>query len=98
MIEIAGNSFESNVATVVCVHLFEKRKPRLVSFELEGDLIFSCGCDDHDAADDWKLVSLSTVVEAHPELNMLPSMDWGTQAERLNDEADWIVASLSNDN
>jgi len=69
---------------------------RLVVYERDGDLCFLCGDDGHET-DKSELAGLIHVLEHHPEIADLPSLQIGEWAEKPADNSSWIVGELDSD-
>ena len=76
---------------IVCRHISEGSPVRLFSFESERVLQFVCGANNHWHADDYRLVSLSDLIESNPEIGSLPQLVVGQWAERPDESSDWII-------
>lgn len=91
---IAGYTFAANTSTVACRHVMVGDRPVLLCVHSDdGDLQALCGASDHSSTD-YLLVSLSNVLQRHPDLATLPALDIGTQASRDSPSSPWRTSKL----
>jgi hypothetical protein len=67
----------------VCSHVLAAARPVLYASRQDGDLIMSCGGDDHDqSTDDWEVVHRGHLLELDAELDAIPDLADNEQARR----------------
>lgn len=64
--------------------------------EADGSLQFLCGAKGH-TGDDAVWVHLNHVLEKHPDLCHLPTVDMGQEADRPAPAQEWTVGSIPDD-
>jgi hypothetical protein len=92
-IDFAGYNFPEDKGCFACQHVMDGVPVLLFVHETDGDLQFMCGAPGHEYAE-CVLLHASQLLEAQPDLAMLPTVDLGFQAERVNADSPWIVSPI----
>lgn len=78
-----------------CVHVVKAERPVLYVCREDGDLIMTCGGDDHgQTVEDWKVIHSGHLFSLDKSLDGLPGLGDNRQAERSDVGASWITAPL----
>lgn len=87
---------EHSENSLACCHVLDDGKPILfVTHEHDGDWQFLCGGLNHMSADQARVVCAQCMMERHPEVEMLCSLEPGTSAERSSTaDRDWRVKTI----
>jgi hypothetical protein len=94
MIDLAGYSFDSNKACIVCGHVIDGTPVLAVAHDDDGDLQFACGHKAHTAAD-WHLVGLEHLDLNELGLGGILTLDPGFAALRDDTDAAWQVVPIA---
>lgn len=78
-----------------CVHVLRGERPVLYVCREDGDLIMTCGGDDHgQTVADWKVIHSGHLVTRDENLDGVPELGPNEQAERPRVGASWVTAPL----
>ena len=92
-IVVAGYRWQPHFGAIICDHVFEGAEVLLVCHELNGDLQFLCGrSEGHDSC---KLAGLIHVMDHHPEISSIPTVEPGQWAQRTGNV--WTIGQLDSD-
>ena len=92
----AGFTWEETKGCRACSHILAGLPVLLFVHEADGSLQFLCGAEGH-AGDDAVWVHLNHVLDKHPDLCHMPTVDMGQESERPARGQDWTVSSIPND-
>lgn len=90
-ISFAGYTFDADKGCFTCKHVMDGASVLLFVHEPDGDLQFLCGASDHDFAEQCKFLHAVHVLEWHPDLLSLPTVNVGFEAERRDAISPWVV-------
>ena len=82
-ISFAGYIFDDDKGCFACQHVVNGAPVLLFVHEADGDLQFRCGASGHDY-DHCRLLHVAHVLEWQPDLLLLPTIDFGFEAERAD--------------
>ena len=91
-ISFAGYTFNGDKGCFTCQHVMDGTPVLLFVHEPDGDLQFMCGASDHDFAEQCKFLHTAHVLEWQPDLLLLPTVDFGFEAERSDVSSPWVVS------
>ena len=94
-ISFAGYTFNSEKGCFACEHVLGGEPVRLFVHDVDGDLQFLCGSPDHD----WnnsrpRFIHAAHLLEWHPDLLTLRTVDFGFEAEREDTKSPWVVSPI----
>jgi len=92
-ISFAGYTFDDDKGCFTCQHVLDGAPVLLFVHEADGDLQFMCGAPDHDY-DECRLLHAAHLLDAQPDLLMLPTVDFGFEAERPDVRSPWVVSPI----
>lgn len=79
-----------------CLHCLSGERPVLYVCREDGDLIFSCGANDHEQSPaDWLVVHGHHLLDLDPGLHAVIDVADGSQAEREALGAPWTWGELT---
>ena len=94
-ITVAGYDVLPHCAAIVCKHVMEKSDVLLFSHDDDGTMQFLCGCEPK--VENARVVGVGHVLEWHPDLNNLPTIHPGFEAERASVKMPWIISKTAED-
>jgi hypothetical protein len=96
-ISFAGYTFDGDKGCLACEHVLEGAAPVLLFVhEADGDLQFLCGALGHE----WnraRALHAAHLLDWHPDLLTLPTVEFGFEAERADANSPWIVSPIPKD-
>ncbi|WP_296612457.1 hypothetical protein [Sphingomonas sp.] len=91
-ISFAGYTFDCDKGCFTCQHVMDGAPVLLFVHEADGDLQFLCGAPDHDFDEQCRFLHAAHVLESQPDLLLLPTVDFGFEAERNDRDSPWVVS------
>jgi hypothetical protein len=92
-VSFAGYTFDIDKGCFACSHVMAGQPVLLFCHEADGDLQFMCGSVSHES-DDYAWMHTTHVLEKHPSLYDLPTVNFGFLAERGTQSDEWVVAPI----
>jgi hypothetical protein len=89
----AGYTFDAGKGCFVCNHVMAGHPVLLFCHEADGDLQFMCGEAGHESGD-YAWMHATHVLDKHPCLYNLPTVDLGFLAERVASSDEWTVVKI----
>lgn len=82
---------DPELGVIACRHVADgEQNIRFATRHQDGDRSFTCGQQDHPGDNDYVLIHVHHLMEAHPSLGDLASLSPGWSAERKDAGGDWL--------
>lgn len=80
-----------NTATIICVHVLEKKEPILYVTHDEDDGMWQFLCGEKHATEEARIVSLAAVYDLDSTIDALKDLPYGYYATRKCATDQWVI-------